>query len=248
MTLLREELPLLSINPGLVPSEFLDRCEEIAKTQGYAIDRRRAYAGPGFDQLNLHLVSTASDELMVRMVVTPQSKGRINADVVAHGKWHTRRYDDYMAAAKEAYDRLFAVYARAHGKKLRLGVPRRLPHFDPNAVDCGRIRYAHEKFSAAIRGMAVGAGDARDRMRSAFMTFHTIRPSDLPAPLDRHLQWVYDQLTRKPARYRLEGTLDSTLAQMKNSTASKIAERVLAITDAIEELLAQCENRNDRAT
>jgi hypothetical protein len=78
-------------------------------------------------------------------------------------------------------------------------------------------------------------------MHSVFMIIHPVRASDLPEPLRKHLQWVYDEITWRPARHKLEGTVEATLAQMKNSTASKIAERVLALADALDELHHHCQ-------
>jgi hypothetical protein len=58
----------------------------------------------------------------------------------------------------------------------------------------------------------------------------------MPVPLNTHVAWIHDQLTWRPARHRLEGTLDATVSQMRRSTGSKIAERILDVHDAIEAL------------
>lgn len=241
MNLLEEELPELSLRPGVPPSEFFDRCEKIAATKGYRIDRRREYAGKGFDQLNLHLLENDSREMMVRMVLSPREPQKLNLDVVARWESFPLGYEEYMRVAKLAYKQLLADYKNEYGVALRLGVPRRPPTFDPSSIDCGRISYAQEKFQSAIRYMAIGPGDARERLRSVFMTVHVIRPDDLPVPLNSHLSWVYKEMTWRNARHKYEGTLDATLTQMRKATASRIAERVLDIVDAVALLDEMCQ-------
>lgn len=245
LDLLEQHLPELFLRPDVTPADFLDRCEELAKDKGYSIDRRREVVGPGYDQLNLHLVKTADDSLMVRMVCRPQLQDRLSVDVVAHGTHRTREYDEYIAAARFAYGVLLDDYAVKFGKKLRLRIPKRKPRLDHATVDCTRIEYAQNIFHFAIRDMAVGKGDARERIHAAFGSIHVVQPEHLPVPLDTHLRWVYEQMTWRSPRHPKEGTLDATVWQMRRSTASRLAERIVAIGDALDRLHEWC-RRNGR--
>ncbi len=248
MSLLAETLPDISLRPDVEATAFFDRCEAIAKAKGYRIDRRRNYAGRGFDLLNLHLAPSDDSEVMLRMVSTPNSKGRLKLDVVARWSSHSIPYDEYLKVAKAGYTQLLRDYAKTHNKRLRLGIPRRGAVFDPTVLDCGSIGYAWEKFSQAMRDMAIGEGDIRDRLRTAYMTVHVVRSEDLPAPLDAHLRWIREELTKRQARHSHEGTLDATLAQMKRITGGRIAKRMQEISDALEELDQLCAQRSIRGT
>src|SRR5438552_4491201 len=167
MSLLEELLPEISLRPDVEAAAFFDRCEAIAKAKGYGIDRRRNYAGPGFDQLNLHLVESDDSYLMLRMVSTPDANDRLKLDVVARWTTHPIPYDEYVDVARAGYRQLLDDYANANQKRLRIGIPKRSAHFDPATLNCGPISYAREKFSQAMREMAIGEGDVRDRVRSA---------------------------------------------------------------------------------
>lgn len=239
MDLLRTSLPSLSIRPGVPPGHFLDQCENVATSRGYRVYRGRDYAGPGFDHLNVYLGKADPWYPMLRMVSTPRLKSHLNADVVAMWKSYPLHYDEYVKVAKFAYARLLTLYAAKYGRRPRLGVPRRPVFFNFAEVQCGSLDYAQGKFREAVRSLAVGPGDARDRMLSAFLIIHVVRPEELPPPLSAHLGWVYRQLTRRAPRYKGEGTVAATLAQMRNSTAGRIAERILALSDALDEIVQQ---------
>lgn len=239
MDLLEEPLPAISLRPDVPAAEFLDRCEAVARSRGYGIDRRRDYAGPGYDHLNLHL-GGADAPPMVRMVATPRDPTRLDLDVVAPWSGHPIDYDEYLATAKGAYDKLLAEYAADYGPRLRLGISRKTPRLDMKTVNCGQIEYAQGKFHEAIRAMAVGAGDVRERLRSAWLIIHVVRSDDLPVPLKEHLAWVHEELTWREARHSHEGTLDATVYQMRRSTGAKIAKRILALADALDDIDERC--------
>lgn len=239
MDLLEEPLPSLTLRTDVGPSEFFDRCEVLAGGREYRIDRRRNYAGPGYDQLNLHLGSDKSAP-MVRMVVTPHGPNRVDLDVVARWASCPIDYDEYLRVAKDAYGCLFDAYAEVHGVRLRLGVSRRPPRLDMKTVDCRRVEYAMGKFREAVRDMAVGAGDVRERLRAAWLTIYMVEADDLPVPLRQHLTWVQGQLTKCEARHRFEGAVDATVNKMRRSTGVKIAERILALADALDEIHRRC--------
>jgi hypothetical protein len=234
MNLLYEELPNLTLHPKLEPSVFFDRCEEVAKEKGYGIDRRREYAGAGSDQLNLYVGGEPDVCPIIRMVSFPSLKDRLNIDVV--DDQIDLVYDKYMPYALATCQKFLQEYAIKFGTKLRLGIPRRRPHFDLSIADFSSIPYAREKFELAIRDMVTGKGDVRERLRNAYLTIHMVSPDNLPEPLESELRWIYHELTKRPARWRGEGTVGATTAAMTRKKGEKIAEHILAIYDALVEL------------
>lgn len=243
MDLLDVPLPELALTLNVDPATFFDRCEAIAKVKNWGIDRRRAYAGPGFDHLNLYIGGGQTRDPMLRMVATPRDGRRLSLDVVDAWKTWPVSYDEYLNIAKRGYRVLLDAYSKAHAKRFRLGIPRRPDRVDLAAMNCGKIGYAAEKFGGLSRYLAVGPGDARERLISAFWSFHVIRPKDLPPPLRGHLEWVYKQITRRPARHRMEGSVEASVRTMKNATAAKILERLVDLADAIDVLEEHCNRR-----
>lgn len=247
MDLLDIPLPEISLALDLEPATFFDRCEAIARARGWRVDRRPAYAGPGYDQLNIHLGGGPEGYPMVRMVSTPRKPRRLDLDVVSLWSRQPIDYDEYLTTAKNAYRTLLDAVKQVHGKRYKLGVPRRPESVDVSKLDCSRISYAAEKFCGITRSLAIGRGDARDRLINAFSSFHVIRPEDLPPPLRKHLTWIYAQITRRPARHKWEGSVQATVSTMKTATAARILERLVDLADAIEALDALCKGRRGLA-
>jgi hypothetical protein len=247
MDLLDVPLPELTLAIDIDPSSFLDPCEAIAGERGWLIDRRPAYAGPGYDQLNLHIGDGPQRYPMLRLVSVPRERRRLQLDVVT--RWNTWpiAYDEYFNVARQAYKELLTAYNAAHSRRYRLGVPKRPQSVNLRDIDCGRISYAAEKFDGLRRSLAIGEGDARARLISAFMSFYVIRPGDLPPPLRKHLAWVYAQITKRPARHHLEGTVEATVHTMKNATAAKILQRLVDLADAINVLDRHCRGQRGLA-
>lgn len=240
MDLLDVPLPEMRMTVDIDPSAFLDRCEGIAKEQGWKIDRRREYAGPGYDHLILFVGKGPKSYPMLRMVVTPDASQRIGLDVVTLWKTSPLEYDEYVDAVRTQFTDLLRRYRAAHSKRYRIVAPRRPDRIDLRQVDCGRISYAAEKLSGLCRSMAISPGDARERLISAFWTFHVIRPEDLPPPLREHMTWVWNQIAKREPRHRMDGQVEATVRQMKNATAAKILERLIDIADAVSVLEARC--------
>jgi hypothetical protein len=238
MELLDEPLPEGHLNPGVGAEEFFDRCEKLAAIEGWKVDRRRRYAGDGYDQLNLHLNGDDAPPY-VRMVATPAGKGRIDLDVVA--RWTKRPIlcEEYRSTFIASYKRVLDAYKRQFGTRPRVFIHECPPHFDRSTVDCSRLSYVRGKFREALRSMAVGGGDIRERLRDAYLIFHVVRENELPVPLQEHYRWIVQRLTWRPARHRWEGSLDATVWQMRRRTGTKIAKRVQDIADALDEL---CDN------
>jgi len=94
--------------------------------------------------------------------------------------------------------------------------------------------YAYEKFNDALRNLAVGPGDVRQRLHSAYLNFQPVRKRHLPKQLQNDYQWILNQLTRfGPVIGRdgkvLRSAIEETLIRIRNSTGSIIAERILHI-------------------
>lgn len=94
--------------------------------------------------------------------------------------------------------------------------------------------YAYEKFNDALYSLATGPYDVRQRLRSAYWHFRPVNKKHLPEQLHDDYQWVLNQLTRfEPVIGRdgkvLRGAVEETLNRIRNSTGSKIAERILHI-------------------
>lgn len=170
------------------------------------------------------------------MVSTPNLKSRLLLDVIAQWKTSPINYDEYLNTVKATYKVLLTAYASTYGIRLRLGISRRPAIFDPKSVKCSLIEYAQSKFCEAVHSLAVGGGDVRNRLRSAYIIIHVIRPKDLPSPLNAHMAWILNQLTWRPRRYQWEGALDATTAQMKRKTGSCIAERIFDMADALNKI------------
>lgn len=247
MDLLDIPLPELKLKIDIDPTTFLDRCESIARDRGWRIDRRQACAGPGYDQLNLHIGDGPQQYPMLRMVSVPRETYRLHLDVVTNWQSRPIAYDKYLGVARTAYRELLTAYGDAHGKRYRLGVPKRPEAVDLGKLDCQRISYAAEKFDGLRRSLAVGKGDARERLISAHMGIYVIRPDDLPQPLSKHLAWVYEQITRRPPRHQFEGAVEATVRTMKTATAARILERLVDLADAISVLDRHCRGQRELA-
>lgn len=235
MDLLDEPLPEGHLTPDTSAETFFDRCEEVAALKGWTIDRRRAYAGLGYDQLNVHLNGDERPPF-VRMVATPKAKGRVDLDIVA--RWTKRPIPchEYRSAFITSYKRVLDAYKHHHGTRPRVWIPQCPPHYDRSAVDCDRLSYARGKIREALRSMTVGSGDIRERLRDAYLVFHVVQVEDLPAPLQKHYRWVVEELTWRSARHQMEGTLDATVWQMRRQTGAKIGQRLQDIADALDDL------------
>lgn len=173
---------------------------------------------------------------MLRMIVTRASDKVICCDVVTSWKTFPIEPDEYVSTAKTAYKPLLDGYKAKYGAKLRLGFSRKPKPWDRTSFDCAQVEYAHEKFNLAVRSMAVHPGDVRERLEAAYLALMEVRPGDLPLPLQEHLQWISDQLTWRGPRWEGEGTLHATVVKMRKATGVKIAKRIMAIKDALDEL------------
>ncbi len=96
-----------------------------------------------------------------------------------------------------------------------------------------------ERFEIAVQSLATGPGDVRSRLENAFLSIVVFQENDLPKEIQKDFSWVVKSLTKKESRYLNEGSLHSTLAQIKNVTGSKIAKRIFAMYKTIIRLKSQ---------
>ena len=171
------------------------------------------------------------------MVTTPDKRDAIECDVVA--PWdEAPSFDQYVSVAKTAFKPLLRQYEIAYSHRLRLWIERKpaIWNWNEESVSCSKVRYAHQKCHEAVRALAVGAGDSRGRLKWAYLTLHMVRPDDLPEPLRPHLDWVFSRLSSRPPRWNSVGSVDATLAAITRAKGARIAERIVQLCEALDEL------------
>jgi len=91
--------------------------------------------------------------------------------------------------------------------------------------------YACEKYAAAVRLLATQPGDVRSRLRRAAAQVCRISPAFVPevTKIRSDVVWVLAQLSKHNSRYPGQSRLDATLDRIRNTTATRIAERILNI-------------------
>ena len=95
------------------------------------------------------------------------------------------------------------------------------------------LSYACEKFGLAVHALAVGPGDVRSRLRTAFMEFSAVQEKDIPDGLIEDFRWIVQELTKREPRID-EGRLDATLFRMQNRTGTKIAKRICDLSSCLD--------------
>jgi hypothetical protein len=94
-----------------------------------------------------------------------------------------------------------------------------------------RYSRCREKFIDAERRLAVGEGDVRDRLRSAYKKLRMLSENDVPPAMTPDFVWIMRQLTQYGPEADLDGTvyksaIDHTMARIRNVTGRRIAERI----------------------
>jgi hypothetical protein len=107
--------------------------------------------------------------------------------------------------------------------------------------------YALGKLAEAVRVLATAPGDVRKRLYDVYGLLIPIRPDDLPPVLRQDFAWVDEMLTKKQSRAPWQGDLLATLRSMRNSTGSKIAERIVHIESFFRAALYDERRRGKRA-
>ena len=90
--------------------------------------------------------------------------------------------------------------------------------------------YAQEKFYTAVSGMAKSSASLRTRIFNAYLSFHVLRPDEMPEDLREDYKWIMDQLTKSEAEGD-EGKVQASLKKMDDETAQIIAEKIVYIND-----------------
>lgn len=90
----------------------------------------------------------------------------------------------------------------------------------------------------AERKLAIGEGDVRERLRSAFRPLRMLREEEVPAEMRADFSWVMHQLTRHGPEVGSDETVyktavDHTMSRIRNATARKIAERIYALNRGV---------------
>jgi hypothetical protein len=105
-----------------------------------------------------------------------------------------------------------------------------------NQVKKMSFHYLNEKLSDAVYELATGPGDVRSRLFSILPKIILLSGYGLPSELNSQLLWIQNKLTEKnKTDYGYDR--GRTLRRMRNSTGSKIAERIVDLQFRIEELI-----------
>lgn len=109
--------------------------------------------------------------------------------------------------------------------------------------------YAYEKFNDALRSLAIGPDDVRHRLRPVFYHLRPLTEKHLPDHLQEDHRWILMQLTRLGPVKDKEGNvirnaLDNTLDRIRNSTGTKIAERIFHIYFELNSLYTDIEQQS----
>ncbi len=94
-----------------------------------------------------------------------------------------------------------------------------------------RHSYAHEKLLLALDSLATGAGDVRERLYTAYKSFHPLKESDFPEALQADYRWVMEQMTKygpvldHEGKVRI-GSVENTLRHIRKATGVKIAKKL----------------------
>lgn len=115
--------------------------------------------------------------------------------------------------------------------------------------------YALEKFGRAIHSLAVGEEEIRKRLLIVFQgDLLCITPEQLPKKVRKDYKWIIEQIQKYDEKYKgqkeyyesfengaekythlLPTKIEATLHRIKRKTAAKIAERIYAIWEVVEE-------------
>jgi hypothetical protein len=103
-----------------------------------------------------------------------------------------------------------------------------------------RYNYAVEKLTTALGCLATHPGDARERLLSAYVVFHTLRDEDFPSDQRDKWKWVIKELTKfGPSldyKGRVQtGSVEHTMSRIKKRTAAKIAKAIYELYWVVSE-------------
>ena len=93
--------------------------------------------------------------------------------------------------------------------------------------------YALEKLGHAVHVLATAPGDARSRLVESYPCYFPIQPQDLPEELRADFEFVVKRLTKYPAEYPLEGSVNASCRRMINRTASELCRRLVKVHEGL---------------
>ena len=94
--------------------------------------------------------------------------------------------------------------------------------------------YAKSVLREVIKELATGEKDVRKRICSNDVIFEKLKEQDFPEALREEWKWIIQNVKMKEPRYLSNGkmirsNIENTMDDIRNSTASKIAERIFEI-------------------
>ncbi|MGN6152714.1 MAG: hypothetical protein ACTHOH_12025 [Lysobacteraceae bacterium] len=95
--------------------------------------------------------------------------------------------------------------------------------------------YVIGKLAVTLEILAVHPGDARERLRSAWYTFHVLQSEDFPLCLQEKWAAVVYGISRFGSQYNdfngevFRGSVEHTLLRIRKSTASLICKSIFDI-------------------
>jgi hypothetical protein len=95
--------------------------------------------------------------------------------------------------------------------------------------------YVDEKFTDAVRQLAISSGPMKERLEAAFLAIHTVRANDFDDPQMRAAyQSILERLT-------INGTVVATTAQMDANEGEDVANGIFELFLAIRRKLGEGE-------
>jgi hypothetical protein len=96
------------------------------------------------------------------------------------------------------------------------------------------IEYASEKLVAAVHGMAASARSIQDRVQSAYLTFHPIRPErDFPTRESRERYDRIMELITADKSDEARGYVPTTVSKMSDEQAEEVARLIVDLADHV---------------
>ncbi len=98
--------------------------------------------------------------------------------------------------------------------------------------------YAVEKLTNTLECLATHPGDARERLTSAYLTFHTLNEDNFPQKYQKKWKSIKTEITKfgPPPDYKSiprQGSVENTMSRIRKNTAAKIAKEIYELYWAV---------------
>lgn len=94
-----------------------------------------------------------------------------------------------------------------------------------------------QRVYSAVESLSTGKGDVRDRLEMAIGILLPLPARDFPEHLRKDFEWVINESTKYESPYpECHGNITETMKRIRNSTESKIAERIFKIYSEIQNI------------